>query len=351
MSKVPSSKRFTGLVAALITAVLLSACASSKPAQKSNSDSNANANANANKSQNAGKQLHFVMLTHDGGTTFFAPVRAGFLDACAQVGAKCEFLGPPTFDVNAERNMLESSLQSGIDGIATTVPDPKAFNDVIAKARAKGIPVVGYNTVPDNNPTQSYIGQGMLEAGRKLGNGVAKLLGGKGKAVIFTCCPGHPALEGRIQGTKEALEKAGVQVVNVVNYTADASKAYEIIGNTLAANPDLNAIMGVDAYTETIGRYIQDKKLQDKIVGAGFDYTDGTLKAIQSGALKFTVGQNPYLQGYLPVLQLFLAVKKGTAPIDIDTKVDIVSKENVDQYIAQIADQTQGYKSQFNGAK
>ena len=69
----------------------------------------------------------------------------------------------------------------------------------------------------------------------------------------------------------------------------------------------LKGMFAVDAGdTQGVGQVIQKYKLQGKVIGGGYDLLPGTLKLIQSGMLQFTIDQQPYLQGYYPVMQLFL---------------------------------------------
>jgi simple sugar transport system substrate-binding protein len=87
--------------------------------------------------------------------------------------------------------------------------------------------------------------------------------------------------------------------------------------------------------TQGVGQVIQKYKLQGKVKGGGYDLLPGTLKLIQSGALQFTIDQQPYLQGFYPVVQLFLSKLSGglVAPSDTNTGLLFVTKANVKPYL------------------
>ena len=72
-----------------------------------------------------------------------------------------------------------------------------------------------------------------------------------------------------------------------------------------------------------------------KIPAGGFDLTPGTLSAIQAGTLDFTIDQEPYLQGFLPVLALYLFNLSGglVAPPETNTGLTFVTKANVGPYL------------------
>jgi simple sugar transport system substrate-binding protein len=59
------------------------------------------------------------------------------------------------------------------------------------------------------------------------------------------------------------------------------------------------------------------------------------LKAIQGGHLDFTIDQQPYLQGWIPVLQLFFYKYSSglVAPSDTNTGILFVTKANVKPYL------------------
>jgi len=76
--------------------------------------------------------------------------------------------------------------------------------------------------------------------------------------------------------------------------------------------------------------------LQAKGIHAGgFDLQPKTLQEIQAGNLDFTIDQQPYLQGFIPVLQLFLYKLSGglMQPSNTDTGLLFVTKTNVGPYL------------------
>lgn len=281
-----------------------------------------------------GKKLKFAMVIHDTGNSFFSVMDKAGQDAAKQLGVEVKFMGPKQFDVAQQISMLESAIDAGYDGIAYSAPDPKAFDKIYEKAKAKGIPMIAFNTDAPN-ARDAFVGQNLEESGYVLGKIMfEKHMKGEGKFIITTCAPGHPALEARIAGIKRAMKEfPNVQLVNTIDITGDLTKAYGVIENAYTANKDIKAFLGVDVYSEAIGTFISRNNLTGKILGGGFDLTPGTLKHVQSGAMQVTLGQNPYLQGYYPIHMLYLKKTKDITPVDINTGLEIVSKENVESYL------------------
>src|SRR5437764_1179008 len=104
----------------------------------------------------------------------------------------------------------------------------------------------------------------------------------------------------------------------------------------LAHKSTLKGIFAVDAgSTQTVGQIIKKYSLQSKVASGGFDLTPQTLSAIQGGSLQFTIDQQPYLQGFLPVLALYLFNLSGglVAPPETNTGLTFVTKQNVGPYL------------------
>ncbi len=282
--------------------------------------------------------LDITFVTHDLGAGIFAPVRLGMEDACAQIEANCEFLGPATYDPAAQVALIEAVIAKQPDAIVTTRPDPAAYNDAIQKALDAGILVLTFNT---NDPTADaknplpFVGQNFTNYGKVWAEEVIKAMPDGGTMAITNCCFGHFALEERIRSFKETLAAEGgdkYQVLDVINTTADESKVYAAIEAYYAAHPDINAIWGVDYYSHVIAQFVEKNDLQGKLLTGGSDMGPGNVKGIEAGYVAFGLGQNPYMQGYYPVMMAHHAKKYGIRPIVIDTGTDVVTPDNFSEY-------------------
>ncbi len=104
----------------------------------------------------------------------------------------------------------------------------------------------------------------------------------------------------------------------------------------LAHKASLKGIFAVDAgSTQTVGAIVAKYGLQGKVASGGFDLTPQTLSAIKSGSLNFTIDQQPYLQGFLPALYLYLWNLSGglVNPPETNTGLTFVTKSNVGPYL------------------
>jgi simple sugar transport system substrate-binding protein len=97
-------------------------------------------------------------------------------------------------------------------------------------------------------------------------------------------------------------------------------------------------MFAVDAgSTQGVAQVIQKYKLRDQgVKGGGYDLLDPTMKLLEAGQIDFTIDQQPYLQGFLPVLQLFMykASQTLTGLSDVNTGLKFLDKETVKPYTA-----------------
>src|SRR5512142_131540 len=195
------------------------------------------------------KRYKFVVITHATAVPFFVPVRKGAEDAGKLVGADVTYTGPAGFDIQRQVEFMKSAIAQKVDGIACTLPDPAAFNDVVAEARSKGIPVIAINADAPKSQRMAYIGQGNYEAGRSMGEQIVKLLPQGGNVILAIHTAGAENLEARIRGAKEVLDAKGGFKYRVVATGTDLVKAESLLGAALQADPSVKGMFGVEDVT------------------------------------------------------------------------------------------------------
>ncbi|HMQ55426.1 MAG TPA: substrate-binding domain-containing protein [Anaerolineae bacterium] len=282
--------------------------------------------------------LNIVFVTHDLGAGIFAPVRTGMEDACLMVNATCEFLGPQKYDPTEQVALIEAAIAKNPDAIVTTRPEPGTYDDVVKKALEAGIMVIGFNT---NDPAADaglpipFVGQDFTNYGVEWAKAAMADLPDGGKITIADCCFGHYALEERNRSFIETLENEGggkYEVVDVIDIGTDETAIYGIIEAYYQANPDIDAIYGVDYYSHVIAQFVKNNNLQGKLKTGGSDMGPGNIEGLEQGYVSFGLGQNPYLQGFYPVMMTHLAKRFDIRPVSIDTGTDIVTPENFADY-------------------
>jgi len=329
----------TGLVSASAAAsALLAACSSS-----SSSSASHGKNVAGNFPSTPAWQFWFV--NHVYSNPFFVPTQYGFQDAAALLGLPVpKWGGSASTSSTAEMvSFLNSAIAAKASGIATTVIDATAFTAPVKSAMDAGIPVVSYNAdgivkpggIADIGTNRlCYVGQALYLSGQQLGNRAASLMTGTGDVAIFIATPGTGNIQPRFDGAASILTPKGFKVHEVA--TGAATSVEEGAENAyILGHKSIKGAFAVDAgSTQFLGPVLAKNGLAGKIPAGGFDLTPGTLTAISAGQLDFTIDQNPYLQGFIPVLYLYLYNLSGglIAPPDTDTGLTFVTKSTVSAY-------------------
>ena len=281
----------------------------------------------------------FAFVNHVTTNPFFVPTQYGAADAAKMIDASYTWSGSTKADVGEMINAFNAAISAKADGIAVCVVDKAAFEAPIKRAMSRGIPVVAYNADGARTGTKArmaYIGQDLYVSGFEMGKRIVELVP-SGDVALFIATPGALNIQPRIDGALAAIKQSGKPVkAKAVATSPDLATELSMIDAYYQGHKNLKGMFAVDAGdTQGVGQVIQKYRLQGKVKGGGYDLLPGTLKLIQNGSLQFTIDQQPYLQGFYPVVQLFLQKLSGglVAPSDTNTGLLFVTKDNVKPYL------------------
>lgn len=280
----------------------------------------------------------FVFVNHALTNPFFVPARYGSFDAGEILGVDVEWTGSTSSDVGEMVRAMRRAIETKADGIAVSIIDPAAFNGPTALALSRGIPVVSYNADGGKaNARLAYFGQDNYQSGLELG---ARLVGlvQRGDVYLFIATPRQQNIQPRIDGALDAIRDSGRPVAaHVVASGVDVGAELKKIEATYQAHRNLRGLFAVDAgSTAGVAQVMRRHRLHERGVRAGgYDLLTPTLQAIHDREVDFTIDQQPYLQGFLPVLQLFLYKYSSglVAPADTNTGLNFVTRANVARYL------------------
>jgi len=266
-------------------------------------------------------------------------------------GAKAaeEDLGPTVqyvfsdWDPQKMTQQFQEAVATSPDGIAVMGhPGDDAFDPLINDAESKGIIVTSQNTTLDKAEAQyvaqgfGYVGAELYAAGHSLGAEAIKRFGLKsGDRAMVWGLLSQPTRGLRTKGVKEALEEAGLTVdyLEIDSATnADASAGTPTFTGYVSAHPDVKLVVtDHGALTATLETYLKAAgKGPDDISAAGFDLSAATVSAIKGGWTDLVIDQQPWLQGYLPILQICLTKLYGFSGLHVNTGAGFADKDNID---------------------
>src|ERR671910_161402 len=282
----------------------------------------------------------FVFVNHVTTNSFFVPTQYGIEDAQALLGTTSQWTGSEKSVVSEMIDAMNTTISGNANGIAVAVVDPVAFNKPIQKALDNDIPVIAFNANgkgPGTNPALAYVGQDLFQSGVEMGKRIVSLVD-EGLVALFIATPGQLNIQPRIDGAKQAIEDSGANLeIQQVTTGAEITEERSRIEAWYNGHKDVAGVFAVDAgRTHGVAHTMEEVGLHEQGVKAGgYDLLPETLQLMKADHIDFTIDQQPYLQGFLPVMQLYLYNISGgvTGPAETNTGLIFVTPETVGRYL------------------
>ena len=282
------------------------------------------------------------------GGVFAVNVYNGARQAEADLGLRVDYVWSD-WDPQKMIQQFREVMATKPDGIAIMGhPGDAAFDALIDQAEAQGIIVTSQNTTLAKAEAKyvsrgfGYVGAENYPAGYALGAEAVIRFGLKrGDRAMVWGLLSQPSRGERTQGVIDALKEAGL-TVDYLEIDAATNKDAPLGAPTFAgyvtSHPDVKLVVtdhgGLTATAETYMRAAGKRAGDIKI--AGFDLSPATVAAIRGGWTGLVIDQQPWLQGYLPILQIALTKVYGFSGLHINTGAGFVDKSNV-EFVAPLA--------------
>jgi simple sugar transport system substrate-binding protein len=248
----------------------------------------------------------FAMVTHEErGDTFWDRIRAGAEQAAKDTGSTLKYSSDP--DATKQATLIQGAIDAKVDGLATTLVTPESLIPTVKKATAAGIPVSSFNSGTDyykEAGALTHFSSDERLAGRQAGE-KAKADGAT-KILCTIQQTGSVALEDRCAGVKEAFPNTE----NIQVDGKDDSAVTSAIQAKLAQDKEINWIITLGAAQALDAIKSKDGAGSEAKIGT-FDLNKEAAEAVKAGEIQFCIDQQPYLQGYLAITQLYLYKKNG----------------------------------------
>jgi simple sugar transport system substrate-binding protein len=253
-----------------------------------------------------GGDLTFHMITHSDDGPFWSVVKRGMDAACEDLGVNCVWAGSNN-DPGVQVQLIETAISEGVDGIASSLPSPDQLVGPLQDAVGQGIPVVTLNSGVNQYQeigALTHVGQTEFIAGQGAGERFNDL--GATKVFCGRQEESNVALEERCDGLADTF--SGEVISEFVALDADQTAQQNAISAALQADPDIDGFMGTGPVIAVSGLNAANDVGRELVGIGGFDITPEIITAIENGEIAFTVDQQQYVQGYLPILLLYLNV-------------------------------------------
>jgi simple sugar transport system substrate-binding protein len=268
---------------------------------------------------------------------FWAIVKKGLDDAARQTDVAVSYRAPDSYDIARMRRLIDEAIEANLDGLIVSLPDVQGLRAPIRRARRAGIPVISINSGSDRFRDLGipiHVGQPEFRAGFEAGRRMA------GAGVRTGLCvnqePGNAGLDERCRGFSVALRRSGGRASVLGTDLQNAQEAQQRIAQAVR-DSDADGILTLGTAGAMPALAALRAGFGRRVQVATFDLSPEVLQALRAKRMLFAVDQQPYLQGYLPVVLLAERSRHMLFPPGrelIPTGPDFVTSANADEVLA-----------------
>ena len=279
------------------------------------------------------RKYRFAVMPKALNLPVFTYARTGAERAAKELGnVEVLWRASDSADPLRQKEILESFITQGVDGIAISCTSANLLNEPINRAMDAGIPVVTWDSDAPRSKRIAFWGVDDFKSGQIMGEEAGKLLNGKG-TVAFLTSLGANNLARRLDGAKDALAKyPGITVVETYDVKEDSVRAAELIATGTNRYPDLGAWISVGGWPVFTANALQPVPAHTKVIS--FDTNPPAPDLVKAGKAHVLLGQKYFGWGgeSIKLLHQIVNGKRPPSPI-IDSGVDVVTAKNVDEYM------------------
>jgi len=265
---------------------------------------------------------------------FWLAVKIGAEKAAVDYDVTITFEGPENESmVDKQMDMLQVAIDKNPAAICFAAVDSKAAIPLLEQAKAKGIPVIGFDSGVDSDIPLSTAATDNIAAAALAADKMAELIGGAGEVAVIAHDQTSRTGIDRVKGfTDRVAEKyPDITIVSTQYGGGDQLKSTDLAKAIIQGNPELKGFFGANEGS-IIGvmNAVQELGMKGKLVVIGYDSGQQQIEAIRSGLLAGAITQDPIGIGYKAVEAAVKAVKGETLPLFIDTGFHWYDNTNID---------------------
>jgi simple sugar transport system substrate-binding protein len=261
-----------------------------------------------------GEAIRIAVVTHgQASSPFWAIVRNGVEAAGRQMDVVVDYRAPDIYNLELQKQLIAQAAASRPNGLVVSMPEPGVMPAIRQAVRA-GVPVITINSGSDvagELGVLAHVGQPEARAGFEAGRRMAKA--GVRHLLCLNHQVGNQGLNARCAGLARAMREAGGTSLVLAIDDVDAPTTIRRVTAALRGGR-IDGLIGLNGGGAIEAVQAAEASGRTDVVVAGFDLTPEVLQAVQRGKMLFTVDQQAYLQGYLPVVLLAERARFGLFP-------------------------------------
>jgi simple sugar transport system substrate-binding protein/ribose transport system substrate-binding protein len=300
----------------------------------------------------SGQKLKFAVVGFGTGSLFYTGVKQGMEEAATSADVEAQLLGPADFNPEEQAATLESVMNSDNDGLVVQCSVADLLTPLIDSAMESGVPVTILGEDCPKSKRIAWVGQSYGPAGNAAAEYFLQVFReshpeGEGPyevALVAGATTTQYAI-GRFEGFTDVIaQEPDITIQGPFQTGYDPAEAYTVVEDMFKGNPGLDGVYVADEEILVVGEYIDRHNLNGEVIAVGFNLPPGVPELIQKNAIQASIGQFTAEQGRRGVEMLANLLQKGELPecAVCDVGVNVVSTENIDEFIASGAAETGG---------
>ncbi len=237
-------------------------------------------------------------------------------------------------DINKQISDVEDMIQQKVDAIFIAPVDSKGIKTALLSAERAGIPVIIMDVpVPDTDLIAASVTTDNFMAGKVLGEALVKRSGGKANVAIIDWSV-NGAVVARTDGFFDAIKDyPDIKVVARQDGEASLEAALPIMENFLQANPEIDAVFGINDPSCMGALAAIEAAKRDDIDIYSIDGSLDGLKLTKEGRFVGTSAQFPVKMGETAGELVYSVVNGEQYEKDVKVESIFVDQDIVDDYL------------------
>ncbi len=222
-----------------------------------------------------------------------------------------------------------------LNGILVASLDEAMFSSRTEVDANSDLPMIYIDSALDADRPISYVATDNFQGGAMAADRVGQLMEGVGNVIVLRHRQGDSNTEAREAGFIERVrtQYPSIRLISIDQYSSEeddrASGASEYLLNRYGRR--VNAIFASSAIgTDAMLSALRSFELSEQVFLVGYEASEASLSAIESGEIQGIIVSNPYRMGYLGVTTLVDNIQGGNTPTIVDTGVTLVTRANLE---------------------
>ena len=291
---------------------------------------------------------HYAFICEDPADGFYRSIYEGARDAAEERGDYLENMGDNISPSTDRTELMELSIDAGVDGIIVEAGESEAMRELIGRASDKGIPVITAGSDNTSSERKSYVGFGYYDLGINYGKEILKHASDEEKRVLLLMSPeAEDSSQNLIyQGIMDTIDQAGssgsfaLETMAVPNTSVFGAE--ETISALIMRDDDLPDILVClnELYTTCVCQSLVDYNRVGRVIVYGFYENSTILSSIQKNIIDATFTMDTRLMGSFCIEAMKEYEESGYVNEFLPADIKVVTRDNIEDYMKDKDEET-----------